>query len=86
RELLASVVRVFEGLARAKGLALRVTLDPALDRPVLIDPLRFKQVVSNLLSNAIKFTSKGQVQLGAQGDVAEDQLRLRLWVQDTGMG
>jgi len=43
-------------------------------------------VVSNLLSNAIKFTSKGQVQLGAQGDVAEDQLRLRLWVQDTGMG
>jgi len=86
RELLASVVRVFEGLARAKGLALRVTLDPALDRPVLIDPLRFKQVVSNLLSNAIKFTSKGQVQLGAQGDVAEDQLWLRLWVQDTGMG
>jgi len=80
------VVRVFEGLARAKGLALRVTLDPALDRPVLIDPLRFKQVVSNLLSNAIKFTSKGQVQLGAQGDVAEDQLWLRLWVQDTGMG
>ena len=85
-ELLASVVRVFEGLARAKGLALRVTLDPALDRPVLIDPLRFKQVVSNLLSNAIKFTSKGQVQLGAQGDVTEDRLLLRLWVQDTGMG
>jgi two-component system sensor histidine kinase EvgS len=85
-ELLASVARVFEGLARAKGLALKVELDPALDRPVLIDPLRFKQVVSNLLSNAIKFTAQGQVQLGAQGLLAGEQLTLKLWVQDTGIG
>ncbi|KMT53288.1 transporter substrate-binding domain-containing protein [Pseudomonas fildesensis] len=85
-ELLASVARVFEGLARAKGLALQVELDPLLDRPVLIDPLRFKQVVSNLLSNAIKFTARGQVQLGAKGSVSGDQLMLRLWVQDTGIG
>ena len=67
--LLASVVRVFEGLARAKGLALQLELDPVIDRTVLIDPLRFKQVVSNLLSNAIKFTASGQVQLGAHGTV-----------------
>jgi len=85
-ELLASVARVFEGLARAKGLALQVELDPSIDRPVLIDPLRFKQVVSNLLSNAIKFTASGQVLLGAQGEVTADQLILRLWVLDTGVG
>ena len=84
--LLASVVRVFEGLARAKGLALQVEFAPVIDRTVLIDPLRFKQVVSNLLSNAIKFTASGQVQLGAEGTVAGDQLTLRLWVQDTGIG
>ncbi|KAA6177276.1 transporter substrate-binding domain-containing protein [Pseudomonas veronii] len=85
-ELLASVARVFEGLARAKGLALKVELDPSLDRPVLIDPLRFKQVVSNLLNNAIKFTAQGQVQLGAQGLLAGERLTLKLWVQDTGIG
>lgn len=84
--LLASVVRVFEGLARAKGLALQFECDPVIDRTVLIDPLRFKQVVSNLLSNAIKFTASGQVQLGARGTVAGGQLTLRLWVQDTGIG
>jgi two-component system sensor histidine kinase EvgS len=53
---------------------------------VLIDPLRFKQVVSNLLGNAIKFTATGQVRLGAEGALADDQLSLRLWVEDTGIG
>ncbi|HCT08256.1 MAG TPA: hybrid sensor histidine kinase/response regulator, partial [Pseudomonas sp.] len=85
-EQLASVARVFEGLARAKGLVLQVELDPLLERAVMVDPLRFKQVVSNLLSNAIKFTAKGQVMLGATGTLDGEQLTLRLWVQDTGIG
>lgn len=88
REQLESVARVFEGLARAKGLALLVELDPLIDRPVLIDPMRFKQVVSNLLSNAIKFTESGQVRLSAYGSpaVANGYLSLRLCVEDTGIG
>lgn len=87
-ELLKSTARIFEGLARAKGLSLQVELDPLIDRPVLIDPQRFKQVVSNLLSNAIKFTSSGQVRLSAQGApaVASGYLSLKLWVEDTGIG
>ncbi|WP_112194533.1 transporter substrate-binding domain-containing protein [Pseudomonas sp. LG1E9] len=87
-ELLASVARVFEGLARDKGLMLQVELDPLIDRVVLVDPLRFKQVVSNLLGNAIKFTNAGQVRLGAQcaPAVAGDLLNLRLWVEDSGIG
>jgi two-component system sensor histidine kinase EvgS len=85
-ELLASVARVFEGLARAKGLGLQVELDPLIDRTVLVDPMRFKQVVSNLLSNAIKFTASGQVRLGAQASLEGESLHLQLWVQDTGIG
>ena len=88
RELLASVARVFEGLARDKGLVLQVDLDPMIDQTVLIDPMRLKQVVSNLLGNAIKFTGAGVVRLGAEGTQSStgEQLSLRLWVEDTGIG
>ncbi|MFC6299840.1 transporter substrate-binding domain-containing protein [Pseudomonas sp. CCM 7893] len=88
RELLESVSRIFEGLARAKGLSLRVDIAPQIDRHVLIDPLRFKQVVSNLLSNAIKFTDTGEVHLTADATPAVDQgyLTLTLSVEDTGIG
>ncbi|NWA42362.1 transporter substrate-binding domain-containing protein [Pseudomonas reactans] len=87
-ELLASVARVFEGLARDKGLQLQAELDLMVDRLVLIDPLRLKQIVSNLLGNAIKFTTTGQVRLGAQGtpSLSGDHLNLRLFVEDTGIG
>ncbi|MCB2609468.1 hypothetical protein KQ754_15255, partial [Listeria monocytogenes] len=48
RHVVESVRRMFEGLARQKGLRLVVELDDAPGRDVLIDPLRFKQVLSNL--------------------------------------
>src|SRR5690606_18415920 len=63
RSLVESVCRVFEGLARQKNLDWRVELGDQSDCDVLIDPTRFKQVLSNLLSNAIKFTREGEVSL-----------------------
>ncbi|MHC8327923.1 response regulator [Pseudomonas sp. LB1P83] len=87
RDLVASVCRVFEGLALEKHLAWRVDLDPRSDREVLIDPTRFKQVLSNLLSNAIKFTREGEVSLtlrvipGISG-----HLLVNVLIQDTGIG
>uniref|UniRef100_UPI00313E4050 ATP-binding protein n=1 Tax=Pseudomonas sp. TH31 TaxID=2796396 RepID=UPI00313E4050 len=88
RELLESVVRIFEGLARQKQLRLVLDLDTALHRDVLIDPLRFKQVVSNLLSNAIKFTAEGQVRLSVKAtpDSSGERLDICLRVEDTGSG
>ncbi|WP_259640657.1 histidine kinase dimerization/phospho-acceptor domain-containing protein, partial [Pseudomonas savastanoi] len=56
RRLVESVLRVFDGLARQKDLDLVLELDSRINADVLIDPLRFKQILSNLVSNAIKFT------------------------------
>jgi len=89
REVIESVVRVFDGLARQKTLSLVLEFTPdAGDTDVLIDPLRFKQVLSNLVSNAIKFTERGQVkikvQLKATGQ--PQQIEMKLVVEDTGIG
>jgi len=87
-ELIESVARIFEGLARQKHLRLLRVLDAAVNRDVLIDPLRFKQIVSNLLSNAIKFTDQGEVRLSvrAEPDVELGRLSICLRVEDTGCG
>ncbi|MBK5344070.1 transporter substrate-binding domain-containing protein [Pseudomonas sp. TH49] len=88
RELLESVVRIFEGLARQKHLQLQLDLDARANRDVLVDPLRFKQIISNLLSNAIKFTAEGQVRLSVRVEPqADDQhLSVVIRVEDTGHG
>ncbi|KAB0495808.1 transporter substrate-binding domain-containing protein [Pseudomonas vancouverensis] len=87
RELVESVVRVFDGLARQKTLTLSLEMDSTVNTDVLIDPVRFKQVLSNLISNAIKFTEKGQIKLRVRGKpLDDDRLHLQLLVEDTGIG
>ncbi|MFP3514752.1 transporter substrate-binding domain-containing protein [Pseudomonas sp. SIMBA_077] len=89
RELANSVVRVFDGLARQKSLNLVLIFTPEWQAPdVVIDPLRFKQIMTNLVSNAIKFTERGQVTLELNmmpTDIA-DEVELQLSVTDTGIG
>lgn len=61
RELVESITRVFDGLARQKYIQLDVHIDPTITQDVYVDPTRLKQILSNLLSNAIKFTDQGGV-------------------------
>ena len=86
-QLTQAVVHVFEGLARGKGIALRLDIDNQARSEVSVDPTRYKQILSNLLSNAVKFTEHGNVSvsLHAQPDGA-DGLAVRLIVADTGIG
>ncbi|WP_431482058.1 transporter substrate-binding domain-containing protein [Pseudomonas thivervalensis] len=89
RALLQSVIRVFEGVARQKNLALSLQFDITQGSPVvLIDPLRFKQVLSNLISNALKFTEQGQVVVKVQLSPTDqnDVLQMHLEVNDSGIG
>ncbi|MNM10981.1 Virulence sensor protein BvgS precursor [compost metagenome] len=89
REIVGAVVRIFDGLARQKELELHLDFNPAnppID--VLLDPLRFKQVLSNLVSNAIKFTEQGQVRITVdlRPTAEPDQVLLQLQVEDSGIG
>lgn len=87
RELVESVARVFEGLARQKRLNLILDIDSSINCDVLIDALRFKQILSNLLSNAIKFTEEGSIKISISGHLVNGSLlNVNLCVEDTGVG
>ncbi|MCU1732820.1 MULTISPECIES: transporter substrate-binding domain-containing protein [unclassified Pseudomonas] len=92
-ELVQSTTQVFEGMARQKGLELTLAISRTAHRDILLDPMRFRQILSNLVSNAIKFTTWGQVKidlaisnLPTTGDANRDDLQLELSVCDTGVG
>lgn len=87
RKIVESVLRMFEGGARQKGLRLRFYFDQAAECDVWGDSLRIKQILSNLLSNAIKFTSSGEVSLEIKVlDTFNDSLSLLIEVKDSGIG
>lgn len=87
RLLVTSVVRVFDGLARQKGLALQLNFDPAITYDVLADPMRLKQILSNLIGNAIKFTDTGSVSINVASEMdSEKGHRILFTVKDTGIG
>ncbi|MBI6708860.1 transporter substrate-binding domain-containing protein [Pseudomonas syringae] len=88
RRLVESVLRVFDGLAQQKDLELVLELDSRINADVLIDPLRFKQILSNLVSNAIKFTPMGRIKVVLQAAESPDPqlLHLHITVQDSGIG
>ncbi|MFW6078210.1 MAG: ATP-binding protein [Gemmatimonadota bacterium] len=52
--------RAFDGLARRRGIAFSVEVEPGTPDVVLLDPVRMRnEVLANLVSNALKFTPEG---------------------------
>ncbi|WP_426039823.1 response regulator [Brevundimonas sp. DC300-4] len=82
-DLLRATCALFSLKAAEKNVALVVDLPEDVDRMVLGDAGRIRQVASNLISNAIKFTSIGQVSVSAR--LTPGGL-VRLKVSDTGIG
>ena len=83
--------------ATAKGLDLRCSVAPELDRTLCGDPTRLRQILLNLASNAVKFTASGSVLIEAvraprgaadtpSPELDRDLVGLRFMVSDTGIG
>jgi signal transduction histidine kinase/CheY-like chemotaxis protein/HPt (histidine-containing phosphotransfer) domain-containing protein len=83
KPLVRQVDELMRVQARAKDLALRVTLAPDVPRWVRADATRLKQILFNLLSNAVKFSNAGTVSL-AVARAASGALVFE--VADTGIG
>ncbi len=81
------VVNIQSARIRQKGLLLSIDIQKQLPELVMGDVLRLKQILMNLLGNAIKFTETGSISIKALliGQ-DKDQIKVRLSVQDTGIG
>jgi PAS domain S-box-containing protein len=77
------VCSVVGSLALQKRLAISSKVEPSADE-VTLDRQKLKQVLFNLISNAVKFSEDG----GSVNILADlcDEARLRLQVQDSGIG
>lgn len=69
-------------LANQKSLDFRTTISESLQDNIIIDEDALTKILTNLLANAFKFTQAGSVSL----DIARDNDKLVIKVQDTGIG
>ncbi|MEZ0324995.1 MAG: GAF domain-containing sensor histidine kinase [Fimbriimonas sp.] len=81
-ELVGQVDKLSKAPVTQKGLRYASNVSHTVDRPVLADRLRLKQVLLQLIQNATKFTLEGSVEVQVK-QVGE---KVRFQVRDTGIG
>lgn len=85
--LIQETAENIEELQRNKKLKLHLEIDEELEKPVLGDPFRIRQILSNLIGNAFKFTEDGYIKIVATGKSSKGGLlQLQLKVIDSGIG
>ncbi len=82
KDITDEVLQTMECLAHERKLTLSAEVPEALTLET--DKTKLKQVLINLVANAVKFTHEGGVSIRAEA--LEEPPRLRLFVQDSGIG
>jgi signal transduction histidine kinase len=71
---------------KRKGIDMNIRIDADLP-VVLLDIVRYNQVINNLISNAIKFTDRGSITLIIKKNrIEKNKIVLHTEVRDTGIG
>jgi signal transduction histidine kinase len=85
-ETVEDVATLVSGRVAEKDLELIVRVQPDLPAILVGDVGRIRQVLTNLIGNAVKFTEVGHVLVDVSGRVEDGTARLRISVEDTGIG
>lgn len=86
RPLVDECVSLFKARIYKQQLSLLCSVDPSVPSSLVGDAVRLRQVLVNLLSNAVKFTQVGGIELRLSVTPDGPGYRLRVEVQDTGVG
>ncbi len=88
---LGSIVNDLVNMVRpktdAKGLELKLQVNPDIPAYLYGDEVRIKQIILNILNNAVKYTESGSVTLAMDYEkLSEGEIALKISVADTGIG
>jgi PAS domain S-box-containing protein len=87
QQCINDIVLMQKAAIHGKGLELVVDIAADINRPLLGDQLRVKQILLNLLGNATKFTAQGGVTISARLlEQHETSVLVQIEVRDTGIG
>lgn len=86
-EVVKRSVEVNQHKALEKGLDLNFRIDSEVEKILIGDPLRVKQILINLIGNAIKFTNNGYISVRC---FVKQTIAAKQWItfeiEDTGIG
>jgi signal transduction histidine kinase/DNA-binding NarL/FixJ family response regulator len=82
RNLTTSSLSPLKSIASQKMILLGPEIADDVPKYLMIDPVRFRQIITNLVSNAIKFTAEGEIIVR----LAYSNNKLHVSVTDTGIG
>jgi CheY-like chemotaxis protein len=86
-QMLEGITTLVAEKAAAKQLELLCTVDEAVPKMLVGDPLRLGQILINYANNAVKFTEAGEVHILIEvAEETQDGVTLRCAVRDTGVG
>lgn len=86
-EMATDVAKMMSFSAAQKGLDFETDIPEDLNRSVVGDPARIRQILLNLINNTVKFTAKGEVSFRV--DILKyeaERVLIRFKVSDTGIG
>ncbi|MCL1844044.1 MAG: ATP-binding protein [Defluviitaleaceae bacterium] len=67
-------------------LEFQINIDRNLPNVLIGDMARMRQVILSVLSNAVKFTDEGHVAITMCGEKSENEILLKIVIEDTGHG
>ncbi|MEL7486300.1 MAG: response regulator [Pseudomonadota bacterium] len=86
KTVVEDVIGLIATRADEKDIELIIRYQPKLAEEFVGDDGRMRQVLMNLIGNAVKFTEKGHVLVDISGEELEDRARLKVRIEDTGIG
>ena len=88
-KMASEIKNIFSQKVQEKGIYMHTVLGNHIPKAVLIDEVRFRQILFNLIGNAVKFTDTGHVLLSIdcrKNNSEDENVDLTIIVEDTGIG